>query len=205
MTATKFRISELSNFTLLSQPRIKMILGIPLAEKCLAINLYQVKEAYAVAEKGSEKQMAALIRWQEIYDWQVNLYAGNEAELKALYFNSPPEQAEARVKALKQLAYFYGYTNTLVCEEQLNGAADLETALRRSFDFLPPSNTFIGPKGRIKLLRNSVPKGNRGVAEVAVLENLEDRHVLFCATWSNGEFKLQPKWAEKIQDWNDKW
>jgi len=152
MIATKFRITELSHFALLSEPRIKMILGIPLVETCSATTIYQAKEAYATAEKGSEKQLAALIRWQEIYEWQVNLYSGNEAELKALYFNSPPEQAEARVKALKKLAYFYGYTDTMVYEEQLNGAGNLETALRRSFEFLPPAATFIGPKGKIKLL-----------------------------------------------------
>jgi len=44
------------------------------------------------------------------------------------------------------------------------------------------------------------------VAEVAVLDNLvEDRRVLFCASWSKGEFSLQPNWPDKIEDWNNKW
>jgi len=202
----KFKIAELSNFTLLSEPRIKMLLGIPLTEKCSAITIDQVKQAYLSAEKGSEKQMAALICWKDIYEWQIKFYPSTGDELKVLYYNSPPELSALKIEALKKLAYYYGFTDTMVCEDQLNSASDLETALRRSFDFLPPSAIFVGPKGKIKLIRNSIPKGDEGVAEVAVLDNLaKDRRVLFCANWSNGEFNLQSGWFNKIRDFNNLW
>ncbi|MFA6514137.1 MAG: hypothetical protein WCT50_02495 [Patescibacteria group bacterium] len=87
-------------------------------------------------------------------------------------------------------------------------AKTLEEAILLGFDHIPGCASFIGPKGKIRLNRNSLPKGHEFVAEVAVMSiEKDDKRILFCAGWGEHDqkFHLNANWGEKIEDWSDKW
>lgn len=90
----------------------------------------------------------------------------------------------------------------------MNSAGSLEEALRLGFDFLPLGKRFVGPQGKILLLRNDLPKGDKYVAEIAVVDaQAKDEKILLTAVWGKDykDYKMQPYWPGDISDWSDKW
>ena len=90
----------------------------------------------------------------------------------------------------------------------MNGADNLEQALEFGFEFLSLGSQYLGPEGKILLMRNCLITGSPSVAEIAVLDaKSEKRRVLFVAAWGENDeiYRIQENWPEDIKDWSDKW
>lgn len=89
---------------------------------------------------------------------------------------------------------------------EINLAESLEKAIQLGFVYIPPQKSLLGPKGKLLLLRNSVPLGNEFVAEIIVIE-VESKKPIFCAAWGKDEatFTLAPYRGNDIKNWSDKW
>ena len=90
-------------------------------------------------------------------------------------------------------------------KEVMNKATSLEEALKLGLEYLPPNSRFVGPKGKITLLRNGVPKGR--LAEISVMDAKSDsKNVLFTAYYKeNDVYDLASFHKNRIEDWTDKW
>ena len=90
----------------------------------------------------------------------------------------------------------------------MNSASNLDTAIAVGFDVLPLGIKFIGPKGKILITRNSLPKGDKYVAEICVeSQEQKDGRIIFNAGWGDQKaiYDLRAYWGDKIEDWNNKW
>jgi hypothetical protein len=90
----------------------------------------------------------------------------------------------------------------------MRSAASLEKALELGFDSLPLGMRMIGPKGKIVLERNLLPKGHSYVAEIAVIdaESINGKIVLTAAWPKEAEYyHLQDGWPGNIKEWSGRW
>lgn len=180
-------IQKMSEEFHLSPAEIKSLLGISLDEKCRAIEAEQAKTEYSLAPVGSEKKMAALKRWIELFLVDVAA-ASSEEKATNLYANSPADSA-AKIEALKKVASFYGVTPETACQSKLNSARYLNEAIRLGFDFMPLGSSIVGPQGKIMLIRNNIPKEVTGLAEIVVKRaDITDKKTTFTVGYTKGEW-----------------
>ena len=89
---------------------------------------------------------------------------------------------------------------------KINLAESLEKAIRLGFVYIPPQKSLLGPKGKILLLRNSVPLDDEFVAEIIVIDN-NSKKPIFSAIWDKDKetFFLLPYSENDIKNWSNKW
>lgn len=92
--------------------------------------------------------------------------------------------------------------------EHLNKAEILEQAIRAlRFKDLRVEQDFVGPKGKIKLRRESCIQDTRFRAEVSVRE-VATTALILTLSWNRKEGKWDPDWNRNrhiIERWNDQW
>ncbi|MFA5131622.1 MAG: hypothetical protein WC467_04385 [Patescibacteria group bacterium] len=90
----------------------------------------------------------------------------------------------------------------------MNDADNLEQALEFGFEFLPLGSEYLGPRRKIRLMRNCLVTGSPMVAEIAVIDaEANDRRIVLTAAWGKDDkiYRFQKNWPGDIKDWSDKW
>ena len=90
----------------------------------------------------------------------------------------------------------------------MDSAKSLEEALEIGFDVLPLGSRYLGPQGRILLIRNMLLKADPYVAEICIMDaKANDNKILLTAGWGANEdhYHLQDNWPGEIRDLSDKW
>jgi len=202
-----FDIDGMSKAVFLSPAEIKLILEIPLDEKCEAKEIDEAVRDYCCNPAGSEKKIAALKRWVEIFLINVENIKTKEDALKHYKFY-PESYGIPGKAALTKIASFYGVTKENLGRLKLNLAKTLEEAIEIGFDFLAPGSEFIGPQGKVRLLRNQLPKGDKYSAEIGILDaEKNDGKIIFITYWGEDDatYRLSANWEDKIEEWSDRW
>lgn len=203
---TSFNIEGMSWALSLSPAEIKLRLGIPLDEKCEETETAEARKVFLRAPQGSEKQMAALKRWIELFLKEIET-VDSLPKLVAMHRHAPRDHT-AETVVLKKIAALYGFQETDIYQKPLLAAANLEEALRLGFDLLPLGIRLTGPKGKLMLGRNSVPKGHPDCAEIYVMRaGGKDNQVFLNASWGKGyeNFKVHFFWNNTMEDLNEEW
>jgi hypothetical protein len=128
-----------------------------------------------------------------------------------------PKNHDEIIKAWKERLNYLGHAKEYGVSESVAGqkpldrlkimysAKDLKTAIELGFVHIPQGSNFVGPQGKVWLVRNDPPADPPIDAELLVKE-IGDRTIFRAYQGQNDKtFKLESPTGEKIEDWNDQW
>lgn len=199
-------LRALSELTRLSPAEIKLQLGIPLNLKSRASSIIQARENYKLSLPGSERQMAELKRWEELFLIDLQACASLEESIDLRKHEYVPETTSAQLEFLKKVATFFNVNFASACLEKMYQAGSLEKAIELGFEYLSLGRRFVGPQGKLILLCALSPQNNQG-GTIQVISCADNNPVLFNASRGKNDinYVLTSPYEQKIEDWSNQW